>query len=531
MKVIRILFFVLGIGGIYSCGDFFEENSQNQAYVTSVVDLDELLMGEAYINTKGFSVNSYSYWSHLMSQTRYYFPWIHVLDDDIEEFAEGYFGSSNRWIRMQAASAYGWQQNPFLNNEGNEYAPDEWKNTYKRIAVLNSILFELGELRSREKDQETCNRVEGEASFLRAYYYYWLVNLYAHPYAKATASTEPGVPLKISEAVEDKYFPRASVEAVYGQIRKDLVRSIAAFREVPAPERPIKANYTSACILMSRVCLYMEDYEGAIAYADSAIDRGGYSIRNLNGMVPGDDFTCEESPETVFSQGGYIMGIIHTNDSISSKYNYAVASSYQSSRDLLRCYAKNDLRRNIFFVNTVRSKNVWRCLKFRRDVGRISDYMLFRMPEAFLNKAEALAVLGKDELAKETLNVLREKRFETGKMPSIEQEMNDSGDKDLVSFVRNERRRELCYEGHRWFDLRRYAVNSKYPFSKVIRHPVREWQGSEDGYYIDKGYYELKPYAEDRAAYVFPLPGDEVLFNKGELEQNEIRPERVLITY
>ena len=33
----------------------------------------------------------------------------------------------------------------------------------------------------------------------------------------------------------------------------------------------------------------------------------------------------------------------------------------------------------------------------------------------------------------------------------------------LVEEIRLERRRELCFEGHRWFDLRRYAVCEKYP--------------------------------------------------------------------
>lgn len=46
--------------------------------------------------------------------------------------------------------------------------------------------------------------------------------------------------------------------------------------------------------------------------------------------------------------------------------------------------------------------------------------MLFRLPEAYLNKAEAQAILGDESGAKQTLNVLREKRFLAENMPAIE---------------------------------------------------------------------------------------------------------------
>lgn len=529
----KLLLFLLLIGCSCGCGNFFEENSQNQAYVASLTDLDELLVGEAYINAEGFTPFPTTYEiTRLMAQTRFYFPWIHLLDDDITHFAEGYNAGANSWMAPRSMAAYGWQRNPFLDENANEYAPDEWKNTYKRIAVLNSILYELDKLGEESEDVEMGNRIEGEASFLRAYYYYWLVNLYAQPYAVATAETELGVPLKISEAVEDKYFSRASVHAVYEQIREDLKRSMTAFKDVEAPERPVLANYTSACILMSRVCLYMEDYDGAIAYADSAIVRGGYSILDLNSLSEGDSFTKEDSPETVFTQGGYIVGLVHSEDSLSARLPYALANAYATSQDLLNCYSENDLRRKIFFTNPHFTKSMWRCLKFRELSGRIGDYMLFRFPEVYLNKAEALAIKGNEAEAKNVLNILREKRFVYGMMPTIEEEMTASGE-NLVNFIRTERRREFCFEGQRWFDLRRYAVNSQYPYSKAIRHAVKEWQGPTDasGSYVEVGYYELKPYTEDRAAYVFPLPSEEIIFNKGELVQNEIRPEREIIRY
>lgn len=51
-------------------------------------------------------------------------------------------------------------------------------------------------------------KVGGEARFLRAYYYFQLVNLYGKAYDPSTATTDPGVPIKTSAEVEDKKFQR-----------------------------------------------------------------------------------------------------------------------------------------------------------------------------------------------------------------------------------------------------------------------------------------------------------------------------------
>lgn len=516
--------------GLCSCGNFFEETSQNLSYVSGVSDLDELLVGEVYLAGKtsdaGFSIDDTNL-NRIMAQTRFYFPWIHLMDDDIVEFAQGVESSGTRGqVRSQAASAHRWQPNPFWNAENVAYPDENWNRFYKRIAVANSVLFQLEELRGDEEDQDLCNRVEGEAHFLRAYYMFWLVNLYAYPYSKESASEDRGIPLKISSVVEDRYFSRASVQAVYDQIVIDLKQAVTCLKGMEQSSR-IKGNYAAAHLLLSRVYLYMENYEGVIAHADSVINGEKYTLLDLNQHLPGASFTYEASPETVFSNGGYIMAQIHTDDTVRNQL-VPTSNSYTSSPDLLGAYDSKDLRLDVFFLSPHFSKVSKRCLKLRDKLGRISDYMLLRLPEAYLNKAEAEAVLGRDGEAKATLNVLRARRFAAGDMPAI----TETG-KALVDFVRDERRRELCFEGHRWFDLRRYAVNSKFPFTKEIRHVAMEYVSTSatSGYYVSAGEYVLKAYPEDRAAYVFPIPAEDILFNKGEMKQNDPRPEREMIKY
>ena len=72
--------------------------------------------------------------------------------------------------------------------------------------------------------------------------------------------------------------------------------------------------------------------------------------------------------------------------------------------------------------------------------------------------------------ASDWLNIFRRNRIEGWQDVSYDQNT-------VIEEVRKERRRELCIEGHRWFDLRRYAVCRKAPLRKAIERvfAVYDW--------------------------------------------------------
>ena len=82
--------------------------------------------------------------------------------------------------------------------------------------------------------------------------------------------------------------------------------------------------------------------------------------------------------------------------------------------------------------------------------------------------------------------------------------------------IRTERRKELCFEGHRWFDLRRYAVNDLYPFKKQIVHVMNVVNGN--GNQSKTMTYILE---EDDLAYTFALPKNVIEFDKVHMENNK----------
>ena len=69
-KILAILFSGVLLAGLPSCGDFLEEYSQTLSYVDDLSDLDELLIGGAYLEDRS-KVCKYL--------------WINYMDDDCKE--------------------------------------------------------------------------------------------------------------------------------------------------------------------------------------------------------------------------------------------------------------------------------------------------------------------------------------------------------------------------------------------------------------------------------------------------------------
>ncbi len=488
-----------------ACSDFLEEQSQDLTYATSCKDLEELLIGSGYMK----QINAKDHYALKVTNetSSAYFPWIHVMDDDTEEYVYGALAGSTTWSRELIGGFHRWEKDP-CNVEGEFYEDITWKRLYRHIGVMNVILDKADEFGSDPEEER--NRVKGQAYFLRAAYYYLLVNFYAKPYSVASASSDPGVPLKLTSWVEDKNWSRSPVDSVYNQIVSDLKASITALSGIKM-KSAYWTNEYAARVLLSRVYCYMGKWELVPSLCDEVL-AGDYALVDLNN--PGDantyGLTWFSSPETIFTQGG------NTAKALFSKGTGNCNSCFQMSEELFGLFREGDLRPDfIWKPGESRIPQKWRWDVFYTGIEQVSDNFLIRLAEVYLNKAEALAMTGREAEAKETLQQLRMKRI----APASLTEIGYSG-KALIGFIREERRRELCFEGQRWFDLRRYAVCSKYPESKEIRHKHYKHTisaSSKPGVY--QGYYLLRPYPH--TGWVLPIPGFEIEQNDGTMVNNE----------
>ena len=491
--IIQIILIVLT-----SCSDFLEEYSQDQAYVKGYEDLDELLLGEAYMSRS--VIREYQFGANNGA----YYPYIHFMGDETEQ----YLNSTNYLPKASCFTLFGyytWQQKVIRDPDGGNSWDDavDWNKLYGHINALNIILSSIDDCKTTTDDDIiNVNRIKGEGLFLRAAYYFVLVNLYGEPYSPATAEYALGVPLKNTPYVEDKSYTRNTVAEVYSLIVKNLLDAEKFLENIPQ-KSIYRIDINGVRLLLSRVFLYMQDYANAKIYAQKVLTKRNI-LQDLN-YYDGDEFLVPTSPEIIFSMGAAsIPGNIAVN-------SICASNNFQVSNDLYNCYEEGDLRTKFYIVKEGTSVYLKKIIGENFLMKDISDVFVLRTSEAYLNLAEA-AVLSNDEaLAKTTINSLIINRFESDKYD--ESVVNNLSIDELVYFIRDERRRELCFEGHRWFDLRRYNVVANYPNTKVLNASYTFFEIDQMTYtYIPKmkKTFSLEP---NDKAYTLPIPQAELDYN------------------
>lgn len=489
-----------------SCSDFLEEYSQDKAQVETWEDLDELLLGDGHLDPCRFSNNE-------DDQIPQNLDILHFMSDELKENESNDLDPMS--YRTSQFAFFTWQQNTGVDEDREYQGGDEyyWNMLYEKINTCNIVLALIDEQPEEDEDDTYGKqRVKGEAYFLRAAYYFLLVNLYAQPYNPQTAASTPGVPVKLSEYVEDKEYVREPLTTVYAQVLDDLEQA-ETYLTGKSRVSVYHPDLAATLLLRSRVYLYMQDWEAAAREAQRALDQQN-DLLDLHSLSSGENAIYASSPETIFSMGGYPISVAFA-DWRNSWGTYYPA--YLISDEMSTLFQRGDLR-NGFYIGpseTFRINYVF--LKVNGQYsswGRydeVSDCFLLRTPEAYLTLAEASAFAGDEATARQTLEDFLDTRME------LNRNVTESGN-ELIDLIRDERAREFLLEGHRWFDLRRYTVCQPYPYSKVIEH---------EHYYYDYGdpiradYYRLE---ENDAAYTLPIPRKVIEFQVS-LGQNS-RPTR-----
>ena len=486
MKKIAIL--LLALWSV-SCGDFLEERSQDLVYASSCADLEEILIGDAYMNNEvgQFQLN--------FGTNGNYFPWLWVMDDDVEEFNRGNGDMGSLYLR----DFYRWAAQPF-NVNGVQLDDYEWERLYKHISATNVVLDLVGDF---DDDSESLrDRVAGEAYFLRGMYYFLLANMYADPYQPDKANVTPGVPLKTTSYMEDLKFNRTRQDTLYNRIVEDLMQAGLLLKGQNEDER-FRASADAAWVLLSRVRLYMGDWEQVVTICDMV----NTLKHRLEPLTEGyaSDFIRVDNPEIVFMSGSFCMRNIFGNY---GGWMYRVSDDFLALFDAESEY--EDLRQSAYLMTNFTSTR-YVPAKVRSGMSgsntlKIADAVVIRYAEVLLNKAEALVMLDREEEAVQVMEELLKNRYKDGKYPAI-----TVRGENLMKFIRDERRKELCFEGHRWFDLRRYAVNPKYPLKDYeIVHRVYDDPSNTGANQI--GTARLKMFPEGKS-WTLQIPAYEININ------------------
>ena len=447
----------------FSCDSFLEEESQDQIVPKTPSELKEFLFGEAYLKLK----RPKDYYLDLMS-------------DDVAEFTKSY-GTE---YRLDDYGYYTWQQIP-ENGLGDEKNLDNAYGYYYHQILMSNIVLDM--LETMDGKENEVLDAKGEAYFIIANAYFMLVNLYGEPYNKETAEVAKGVPIDDNIGVKDIYYERSSVADVYRKISTNIQKSVKCLHDAQMQKTIFRITEAAANVLASRIHLYMQDWDNSIAYADRAIELNSI-LCDLNNY---DDkkFICSSNPEILFTYGANHMNLF-------AKYGGGV---FTASTELYEMYSDEDLRKDLFFL-TYRSTA--RPVKGFASTNDIYDLSI-RTSEAYLNRAEAYAEKSEISNAIDDVNRIRKNRYSTNNDASA------SNKEEALVIVKNERRKELCFEQQRWFDLRRWGMpRIEHKWTNDPNNPVTVT------YVLEKG---------DKA-YTLPLPSDVIGHNN--IIENIDRPIR-----
>ena len=514
-----------------SCEDFLEPSSTSEFVPKDASSLNELLLGEAYPRNDIDRMNIF----------------LNLMDDDIT--AMPYQVPQDGFDANRFLAAYTWQPDMFkMMEEAGYTGTNMYKRYYELILGANAVIDYIDQVNDEEQN---INYVLAQAYALRGFLYFKLVNIFGQP-----VNSQPdalGVPLKLNSGVEntENALVRRTVKEVYTQVINDLKEAERLYETLSTDKQFAKDYRTSlpmVQLLLSRVHLYQENWSDAASYAHKVMTNSNFKLLDLNTVETLTDegfpfyktyHAYSESSEVIWlygsvsDMGSWVMEYAGTSN---PKDNNRVMHSYfKASDELMDTYEDTDMRKERYIIKKAvrdeRGINVWTPMA----IGKLSVNMpqetgvslnnfykpisasgvfgrSLRLSEAYLNYAEAKAMLfqkGSDANgatdAKNALDALRMKRFAASDFEAL----NIFDAEELVEFVRDERRRELCFEDHRWYDLRRWGM-------KEIKHVWYSDANTKSTYTLTQG---------DKG-YTVPIP-DEAMDLNAALKQNELPSKRM----
>jgi hypothetical protein len=314
-----------------------------------------------------------------------------------------------------------------------------WSAPYTGVYPVNVILEQVASNKTLSTPFRT--QLNGELKVVRALYYFYLVNLYG------------GVPVVTSSDYNTTArIPRASVDSVYAQIMDDLndaKQDLTA--NYPANGR-VRPNLYTALALLAKVELYRKNWQAAYDAANTVITSGVYSLEtDLNNVfLDGSNEAIWQIPATgccsVTQDAQYFVPY------------FGSLPTYPMTPFLTGAFETGDQRWQKWVgVSVAGSETFYYPYKYKVKYpdpsGPTEDYMVLRLAEQYLIRAEAAAQLGNTGPALDDLNQVRQR---AGLLPSTA-----TGQADILAAILRERQVELFTEwGNRWFDLKRTGLAS-----------------------------------------------------------------------
>ena len=365
-----------------------------------------------------------------------------------------------------------------------------WTPAYTYIYQANACIE--GITASSTLSPQVKSSLSGEAKFLRALFYFYLTNLFGDvPYVTSTA-------WKTTDTISN-----ASQALIYQSIISDLKDARSSLRadySLSGNQRT-RANSYAAAALLARVYLYMGNWPGAEAEADTVLECSAYSlVSDLNAVF------APNSTESILQwqlNTSYFPYNLTPEDNSILPYDTTQPPQFYLSQQLLGAFEPGDSRftswTNIsnYFGSTYTYPYKYKVMPSQTLVGgSATEYpTVLRLAEQFLIRAEARAQQGNLAGAAADLNMIRA-RANLGPTSAVTQG-------DMLAAIAHERQIEFFAEwGHRWLDLKRTGkVDSVMTIVTPQKDPGGSWKPYKKLYPVPQLELEKNPFLKQNPQY------------------------------
>lgn len=386
-----------------------------------------------------------------------------------------------------------------------------WEATYQNINNCNTVLNP--NTLSVVTNEQKRTQFEGEALFIRSYHYFNLVRLFGPTFLV----TEE---ISMEESVKKE---RSTVDATYTQIIDDLKRAVIDLENVTYGKEDLgRANILAAKSLLAKVYLTRKLYGDALPLLRDVVTAKGESLPVPYADIF--DINKEMNDEILFTirykSGSLGIGSSFANTFAPQNSGTCVITGSGDGKnyptnELASCYKTGDIRKNVSMAENYRDESkpnpIIPAAYIKKYLSQVTvrydaenDWPIIRYADVVLMYAEVLNETSGPEAGLKYLNLVRTR----AKLPAIESPVVTTR-YAFRTLLEDERRMELAFENHRWFDLLRWG-KAKEVVNKHI-HQL-EW-AFYSGYTSTPG--DLQDYQ-----LILPIPQSVIDNNPGVITQN-----------
>ncbi|EDM34978.1 putative outer membrane protein [Pedobacter sp. BAL39] len=383
----------------------------------------------------------------------------------------------------RGVSTYRWQY-----DGSNSTITAGWGSNYVTIDIVNRVLNFVDRVKSKPAEETLRQQYKGELLAMRAYCHFELLRNFAAAYETSAL----GIPY-MEESKVSKPSRLLFGESI-AKVKADL---IAAKALIPASfDDNTRITLPAISAMQARVALYERNWTDAITFSTEAIN--AVPLASISEFP---DIWKDESEAEVIWKLKRVTGDSRIGDFYYDTRNIVL---YAPAFELINTFDQvNDVRYGAYvkFDDTRgQGKSLYSVNKYLEGssgLPNLTDVKLYRTAELYLIRAEAYAEQNNPGLATQALNELRAERIEGYTDAAF-------GDKaELITAITLERYKELAFEGHRFFDLRRLGL----PITRIPADAINTL-----------GAITL---TSDEKQYAYPIPNAEITANRN-VRQNPL---------